>query len=104
MTRLVRKLLPLLGVISTLAHAAGADRYGKGFPTASAAANALVKAAETDNIAELTVILGPSSKGIVSTGDVAADQKVRREFVAKAKQKMTLVPRRGKTNEITLVA
>src|SRR5262249_27456141 len=52
----------------------------------------------------LTVILGPASKGIVSTGDVAADQKMRREFVTKARQKMTLVPRRGRPNEMTLVA
>jgi hypothetical protein len=104
MTRLVTKLLPLFGVIGTLAQAAGPAVYGKGFPSATAAANALVKAAEADNTAELIAILGPSSKDILSTADVSADQKMRREFVTKAKQKMILVPRRGRPNEMTLVA
>ena len=104
MTRLVTKLLPLLGLIGTVAQAAGPGVYGKGFPTAVAAANALLQAAEADNTAELIAILGPSSKDVLSTSDVSADQKVRREFVTKAKQRMTLIPRRGRQNEMTLVA
>ena len=35
---------------------------GKGFPTADAAARALVSAARTDNVPELIQILGPSGR------------------------------------------
>ena len=104
MTRLMTHVLALFGICGILGSLAGSGTNGKGFPSASAAANALVEAAKSDNIAELFSILGPMSKDILVTGDVSADQKVRREFVAKTSQKMKLIPRRGQPNEMTLVA
>ncbi len=77
---------------------------GKGYPTADAAARALVNAARTDNVPELIQILGPSGREIVSTRDMAADRQVRRTFAARAAQKMSLVPYRGRQNEKTLLA
>lgn len=77
---------------------------GKAFPTADAAARALVDAAKTDNVPELIRILGPSGKDIVSTRDQVADRKNLRTFAARATQKMRLVPYHGRQNEKTLLA
>ena len=104
MTRLMTHVLALFGICGILGSLAGSGSNGKGFPSATAAANALVEAAKSDNTAELISILGPLSKDIVSTGDASADQKVRREFIAKTSQRMKLISRRGQPNEMTLVA
>ena len=77
---------------------------GKGFPSADAAAQALVSAATSDDVANLMEILGPSAKSIVVTRDPVADRKVRREFAALAGQKIRLAPSRGKQNAKTLLA
>ena len=53
---------------------------GKGFPSADAAAKALVNAAKSDDVAALKDILGPSAKNILETGDPVADRKERRAF------------------------
>ena len=82
----------------------GATLDGKGFPTADAAAQALVSAAKSDNLAGLIEILGPSGKAIVSTKDPVADRAARRAFAARADQKMKLVPTRGNPRVKTLVA
>ncbi len=71
---------------------------GKGFPSADAAAQALVSAAKNDDVAGLIEILGPSAKNLVTTGDPVADRKVRRAFAARAAQKMSLVPSHGSQN------
>jgi hypothetical protein len=77
---------------------------GKGFPTADAAAQALVNAAKSDDVAGLIAILGPSAKTIVSTGDPVEDRTVRRTFAARAAQKMKLVPMHGSATAKMLVA
>jgi len=82
-------------------EAASAD--GKGFPSADAAAEALVDAAKSDDVAALIDILGPSAKSILATRDSVADRKVRRDFVARAAQKMRLVPVHGMKNAKTLL-
>jgi Protein of unknown function (DUF2950) len=76
---------------------------GKGFSSADAAAQALVKAALAHDVNGLIVILGPSSKDILSTSDPVADRKIRRQFVARAAQKMTVVPSHGRPGERTLL-
>jgi hypothetical protein len=92
-----------LGVIAP-SRAATVDTHGKAFPTASAAAQALVDAAKADNTSELIAILGPSSKDIISTRDPVEDRKVRRAFVARASQKIKVVPSHGRPNEMMLLA
>lgn len=77
---------------------------GKGFPSAGAAAQALVTAAKNDDVAGLVEILGPSAKSIVTTGDPVADRKSRHAFAASAVQKMTLVPNHGSQTAKTLLA
>jgi hypothetical protein len=77
---------------------------GKGFPSADAAAQALVNAAKSDDVAGLIEILGPSAKSVVATRDPVADRKVRRDFAARAVQKMKLIPYQGKQNARTLLA
>lgn len=104
MKRLVSDLLLSFGALAMQAHAATVGTYGRGFPTATSAAQALVDAAKSDNTAELAAILGPSSKDIVVTPDAQADRRIRREFVAKASQKMRVVPVPGRPAEMTLVA
>ena len=77
---------------------------GKAFPSADAAAQALVTAAKNDDVAGLTEILGPSAKSIVTTSDSVADRNSRRAFAARAAQKMSLVPSHGSKNAKTLLA
>jgi hypothetical protein len=77
---------------------------GRAFPSPNAAAQALVNAAKTNNVKVLIEILGPSSKDIVLTRDPVADARVRREFAARAAQKMRLVQYPGRQNERILLA
>jgi hypothetical protein len=77
---------------------------GKGFPSADAAAQALITAAKNDDVTGLIEILGPSAKSIVTTGDSVADRKSRHTFAARATQKMSLVPNHGSQTAKTLLA
>ena len=77
---------------------------GKGFPSADAAAQALVTAAKNDDVAGLIEILGPSAKSIVTTRDSVADRNSRRAFAARAAQKMSLVPSHGSQKAKTILA
>jgi hypothetical protein len=76
---------------------------GKSFSTPEAAAQALVAAAKTGNSSEIMTVLGPSAKAIVSTEDPVADRKARREFVARASEKLKVVPSRERPAERTLL-
>jgi len=76
---------------------------GKGFSSADAAAQALVSAAKSEDMAPLIEILGPSAKSILATRDPVADRKVRRGFASRAAQKMRLVPAHGIQNAKTLL-
>ena len=81
----------------------GATPDGKAFPSADAAAQALVNAAKNDDAAGLIEILGPSARSIVTTRDPVADRNSIRAFAARAAQKMRLEPARGKQNVQTLL-
>ena len=76
---------------------------GKAFPSADAAAQALVRAAKSDDTAALVEILGPSAKSIVTTRDSVADRNSRKAFTARAAEKMRLVPKKGNPNAKTLL-
>jgi hypothetical protein len=62
----------------------------KQFNTPKEAADSLVQAAESFDVAALTEILGPDSKDIVSSEDSVADKNRAAAFAAKAKEKSTL--------------
>ena len=64
---------------------------GRGFPSADAAAKALVGAAKSDDVTALIAILGPASKEILTTGDPVADQQSVRKFAERAAAKTKLL-------------
>jgi hypothetical protein len=76
---------------------------GRGFPSADAAAKALVSAAKSDDVTVLTEILGPSSKEILTTSDPVADRQARQKFSALAAVKMKLAVDHREPNAKTLL-
>jgi hypothetical protein len=74
------------------------------FDTPQQAADALVQAAETGDIAALVAILGPGSKDIVSSGDPVEDKNDLARFVAKAKEKMKISFDIDNPNQAVIVA
>src|SRR5215471_2540664 len=75
---------------------------GRAFPSADAAAWALINAARSNDVKSLMDILGPAAADIAS-GDPVADRKIRRDFAAQAGQQMKLVARDGRRDEMTLL-
>ena len=63
---------------------------GRGFPSADAAAKALIGAANTGDVSALIAILGPGSKEILTTSDPVADRQTLQKFAARATAKMKL--------------
>jgi hypothetical protein len=104
MKQFSRLLWIVASAFFVLAPCKAATPDGKGFPTADAAARALIDAVKTDNVPELIQILGPSGKEIVSTRDPVADRKTRRTFTARAAQKTRLIPYHDRQNEKILLA
>ena len=91
----------LVSAAATIVMAASSPAVlpsGKAFPTADAAAQALVAAAKANDVNALVQILGPSSKDILSSGDAVADRNVRKQFSIRAAQKMRVVPSHGRAN------
>jgi DUF2950 family protein len=91
------------GALLVQVPAGAATPDGKGFPSADAAAQALVSAANRDDVAGVIEILGPSAKSIVSTRDPVADRKLLHDFATRAARKVKLVPSQGKQNAKTLL-
>ncbi|HEY2713179.1 MAG TPA: DUF2950 domain-containing protein [Chthoniobacterales bacterium] len=71
----------------TKKDAAVSQPTGQQFNTPTAAADALIKAAESYDTAALKEILGPGSADIVSSEDAVADKNRAMAFVAKAKER-----------------
>ena len=63
------------------------DSKQKQFNTPKEAADNLVQAAESFDVAALTEILGPDSTDVISSQDPVADKKQAMAFAAKAKEK-----------------
>lgn len=68
-------LLALCGPVSAAAP------KQKAFSSAEEAAGALLDAAKKGSMAQVTAILGPGSKNIISSGDKVADKEMRDRFV-----------------------
>jgi hypothetical protein len=71
----------------SLAQAASGQRT---FPTASAAAAALVAASRSGDQAEMLTILGPDGKDLISSGDPVADRQGQAKFAKSYEQKHSL--------------
>jgi hypothetical protein len=65
---------------------------GEGFPSPSAAAKALLKAAQNDDVPAALKILGPSAQEILETGDPVEDKNARKNFADRAARKLSIVP------------
>jgi hypothetical protein len=76
---------------------------GRGFPSADAAAKALVSAAKSEDVTAVIDILGPASKEIVTTSDPVADRQLRQKFSARAAAKMKLAADPREPNAKTLL-
>jgi hypothetical protein len=96
--------MTVAGAVLIGALSAAAIPGGRAFPSPDAAARALVVAAKTNDVNALIEILGPSSRDIISTRDPVADRKIRRDFAARAAQKMRVVASREGPNERVLLA
>ncbi len=70
--------------------AAVSDSKQKQFNTPKEAADSLVQAAESFDVAALTEILGPASTDVISSQDPVADKNKALAFAAKAKQKSNI--------------
>src|SRR5262249_21648539 len=101
---MTRPIIYMLLTFCPLVRGATTPPHGKAFPTAMAAAQALVNAAKTENTAELVAILGPSSKDLVTTKDAVDDRLVRRQFVERASESLKVVPNRNRPHEMTVIA
>ena len=66
------------------------DSKQKQFNTPKEAAENLVQAAESFDVAALTEILGPDSADVISSQDPVADKKQAMAFAAKAKEKSNI--------------
>jgi hypothetical protein len=75
---------------------------GKAFPSADAAAQALISAAAADDVNGLLEILGPSAKNLMSS-NAAADKKIRQDFAANAAHKTKVVVHHGRQDERILL-
>src|SRR4029434_1774950 len=76
---------------------------GKAFATAQAAAESLIKAAETYDQAALGEILGPDSSEIINSGEPARDREMSMAFAAQARSKMRVAIDRSKTRATLIV-
>jgi hypothetical protein len=81
----------LLCAVAVLSFGAGPGNQ-KTFATAEQAADALVAAAETNDVGEITAILGPGSEDLVVTKDSVADKSRTAEFVQLAHEKLSVIP------------
>jgi len=101
-----RTALPLLGallLLSRLASAEPATPAQKTFPSAQAAAEALVSAAETFDVLALKAILGPEGVELVVTEDPVLDRIQAREFAATAREKLVVATDPKNAKKATLI-
>jgi hypothetical protein len=77
-------------VLGAAAIAVFAQTAARSFATPQDAAQALVAAAEHNDMAALLMLFGPEGKDIVESGDAAEDQRGRTEFAQRAHEKMQI--------------
>lgn len=65
---------------------------GRAFASPDAAVKALVAAVRAGNLREVVAVLGPSSRELIKTSDPIADMRLRKEFLRRVSEKMSIVP------------
>jgi hypothetical protein len=86
-TPLVIAILCALGLLSYAALESKQTPSAKAFATPNEAAQALIQAANTDDVPALTGILGPDAQDLISSADHVRDNSRIAEFVALAHEK-----------------
>jgi Protein of unknown function (DUF2950) len=89
-TRVAELAVLMFAILSISSHplalAATSKSEPRVFRSPGSAAAALVEAARTDDLKEMTAILGSDAKEIVSSGDPVADNNAREEFTRRYDQ------------------
>jgi hypothetical protein len=97
-------LLGALLLLPPVARAGSAPPAQKTFPSAQAAAEALVSAAETFDVPALKAILGPEGIDLVVTEDTVLDEIQAKEFAATAREKLVVATDPKNAKKATLIA
>ena len=84
--------LPISAQLQTTANSNAPHAAQKTFPTAQAAAEAFVQAADSWDVTALNQILGPHGEDLVSSEDPVRDKNIAAQFAAKAKEKTNVSP------------
>jgi hypothetical protein len=90
-----------LGALLVWLPAISFGQTPKTFDSAEAAAQALMEAAEKDDVAGLAALFGPAGKDVLTSGDSEQDKKERAEFARLARDKHQLEP--GEMNAAVMI-
>jgi hypothetical protein len=86
-------LIALTGALMAgLSVKAAATPGGRAFGSPDAAVRALVSAVKAGNLKDVVAVLGPSSRQLIKTTDPIADMRLRKEFLRRVSEKMSIVP------------
>jgi hypothetical protein len=97
----MKMLTVTLGALLVWLPAISFGQTPKTFDSAEAAAQALMEAAEKDDVAGLAALLGPAGKDVLTSGDSEQDKKERAEFARLARDKHQLEP--GEMNAAVMI-
>ncbi len=97
-------LLGALLLLTPVARAQSAPPAQKTFPSAEAAAEALVSAAETFDVLALKAIFGPEGIDLVVTEDAVQDKNQATQFAATAREKLVVATDPKNAKKATLIA
>jgi hypothetical protein len=86
-----KALFGIFTLVSAITLTAQSASQQRGFETPQQAAEALLKAAEINDIAALYEVFGPDGSDLVSSGDPVEDKKYIAAFSAKGRERMTVV-------------
>lgn len=103
MKTITTKLLAVLAVALIGAYAQTPAVQERTFDSPDAAAKALIDAAAANNTQELTAILGPSAKNMLTSGNTSQDQAERKEFCKLAESKHRVEPSSLNANAAVLL-
>jgi len=88
----MKTLTVTLGALMVWLPAISFGQTPKTFDSAEAAAQALMAAAEKDDVAGLSALFGPAGKAVLTSGDAEQDKRERAEFARLARDKHQLEP------------
>jgi hypothetical protein len=97
----MKMLTVTLGALLVWLPAISFGQTPKTFDSAEAAAQALMDAAEKDDVAGLAALFGPAGKDVLTSGDAEQDKKERAEFARLARDKHQLEP--GEMNAAVMI-